>query len=58
MTVKKGDTVLVLAGKDRGKQGTVERIEPEVASRIEHGDYRASLGAVARVRPLLAAATV
>jgi large subunit ribosomal protein L24 len=27
VTVKKGDTVLVLAGKDRGKQGTVERIE-------------------------------
>jgi len=25
--VKKGDTVLVLAGKDRGKRGTVERVE-------------------------------
>jgi large subunit ribosomal protein L24 len=27
MTVRKGDTVLVLAGKDRGKRGTVERVE-------------------------------
>ena len=27
MTVRKGDTVMVLAGKDRGKRGTVERIE-------------------------------
>jgi large subunit ribosomal protein L24 len=25
--VKKGDTVLVLAGRDRGKRGTVERVE-------------------------------
>jgi ribosomal protein L24, bacterial/organelle len=25
--VRKGDTVLVLAGKDRGKKGTVERVE-------------------------------
>jgi large subunit ribosomal protein L24 len=25
--VKKGDTVLVLAGKDRGKRGTVDRVE-------------------------------
>jgi large subunit ribosomal protein L24 len=27
MNVRKGDTVLVLAGKDRGKRGTVERVE-------------------------------
>ena len=25
--VRKGDTVVVLAGKDRGKRGTVERVE-------------------------------
>jgi len=25
--VKKGDTVLVIAGKDRGKRGTVDRVE-------------------------------
>jgi large subunit ribosomal protein L24 len=25
--VRRGDTVLVLAGKDRGKRGTVERVE-------------------------------
>jgi large subunit ribosomal protein L24 len=27
MSIKRGDTVLVLAGRDRGKKGTVERIE-------------------------------
>ena len=27
MNIRKGDTVLVLAGKDRGKRGTVERVE-------------------------------
>jgi large subunit ribosomal protein L24 len=27
VNVRKGDTVVVLAGKDRGKRGTVERIE-------------------------------
>ncbi len=27
MNVRKGDTVLVLAGKDRGKRGTVDRVE-------------------------------
>jgi large subunit ribosomal protein L24 len=27
VNVRKGDTVLVLAGKDRGKRGTVERVE-------------------------------
>ena len=27
MDVRKGDTVLVLTGKDRGKRGVVERIE-------------------------------
>jgi large subunit ribosomal protein L24 len=27
MNVRKGDTVVVLAGKDRGKRGTVERVE-------------------------------
>jgi large subunit ribosomal protein L24 len=27
MDVRRGDTVLVLAGKDRGKRGQVERIE-------------------------------
>jgi large subunit ribosomal protein L24 len=27
MNVRRGDTVLVLAGKDRGKRGTVERIQ-------------------------------
>jgi large subunit ribosomal protein L24 len=27
VNVRKGDTVMVLAGKDRGKRGTVERVE-------------------------------
>ena len=27
MNVRRGDTVLILAGKDRGKRGTVERVE-------------------------------
>jgi large subunit ribosomal protein L24 len=27
VNVRKGDTVVVIAGKDRGKRGTVERIE-------------------------------
>jgi large subunit ribosomal protein L24 len=27
MNVRKGDTVVVIAGKDRGKRGTVERVE-------------------------------
>jgi large subunit ribosomal protein L24 len=27
MNIRKGDTVVVLAGKDRGKRGTVERVE-------------------------------
>jgi large subunit ribosomal protein L24 len=26
-SIRKGDTVVVLAGKDRGKRGTVERVE-------------------------------
>ena len=27
MNVRRGDTVMVIAGKDRGKRGTVERVE-------------------------------
>jgi large subunit ribosomal protein L24 len=27
VNVRRGDTVLILAGKDRGKRGTVERVE-------------------------------
>jgi large subunit ribosomal protein L24 len=27
MNIRKGDTVLVLGGKDRGKRGTVDRLE-------------------------------
>ncbi|MEX2355766.1 MAG: 50S ribosomal protein L24 [Thermaerobacterales bacterium] len=28
LTIRKGDTVVVLAGKDRGKQGKVQRVIP------------------------------
>jgi large subunit ribosomal protein L24 len=38
--VKKGDTVLVTAGKDRGKQGKVLRVNPDkhtaVVERVNH----------------------
>lgn len=29
MNIKKGDTVLIIAGKDRGKEGTVSRAMPQ-----------------------------
>ncbi len=29
MSIKKGDTVIVLSGKDKGKQGTVLEVMPE-----------------------------
>jgi large subunit ribosomal protein L24 len=29
MTIKKGDQVQIIAGKDRGKRGTVERVLPK-----------------------------
>jgi len=29
MNIKKGDTVLIITGKDRGKQGTVSRAMPQ-----------------------------
>ena len=29
MKIKKGDTVQVISGKDKGKQGTVSRVMPE-----------------------------
>lgn len=33
MTIKKGDNVLVIAGREKGKRGTVERVIP-TANRI------------------------
>jgi large subunit ribosomal protein L24 len=33
MNIKKGDTVLIISGKDRGKQGTVSRAMP-VANKV------------------------
>jgi large subunit ribosomal protein L24 len=35
--VKKGDTVQILAGKDRGKRGTVARVYPQTAKVIVEG---------------------
>ncbi len=37
MNIKKGDTVLILSGKDRGKEGTVSRAMPQVSKVIVEG---------------------
>ena len=37
MNIKKGDTVLIITGKDRGKQGTVSRALPQVDKVIVEG---------------------
>ena len=37
MNIKKGDTVLIITGKDRGKQGTVSRALPQVSKVIVEG---------------------
>ena len=37
MNVKKGDTVIVLSGKDKGKQGTVLHSEPKAGKVIVEG---------------------
>jgi large subunit ribosomal protein L24 len=37
MTMKKGDTVYVIAGRDKGKQGTVEKFFPAAHRVIVNG---------------------
>jgi large subunit ribosomal protein L24 len=37
LNIKKGDTVLILTGKDRGKQGTVSRAMPQVDKVVVEG---------------------
>lgn len=37
MNIKKGDTVLLLTGKDKGKQGTVSRALPQVDKVVVEG---------------------
>ena len=37
MNIKKGDTVLIIAGKDKGKQGTVSRAMPQLNKVIVEG---------------------
>jgi large subunit ribosomal protein L24 len=37
MNIKKGDTVLIITGKDRGKQGTVSRAMPQVSKVVVEG---------------------
>src|ERR1700719_4441422 len=37
MNIKKGDTVLIITGKDRGKQGTVSRAMPQLNKVIVEG---------------------
>jgi len=37
MNIKKGDTVLIITGKDKGKEGTVSRALPQVSKVIVEG---------------------
>jgi large subunit ribosomal protein L24 len=37
MNIKKGDTVLIITGKDRGKVGTVSRAMPQISKVIVEG---------------------
>src|SRR5215813_13582892 len=37
MKIKKGDTVLILTGKDKGKEGTVSRAMPQTSKVIVEG---------------------
>jgi len=37
MNIKRGDTVLLLTGKDKGKQGTVSRALPQVEKVVVEG---------------------
>jgi large subunit ribosomal protein L24 len=37
MNIKKGDTVLVTTGKDKGKQGTVSRAMPQINKVVVEG---------------------
>lgn len=37
MNIHKGDTVLIIAGKDKGKEGTVSRAMPQVTKIIVEG---------------------
>ncbi len=37
MNIKKGDTVLIITGKDKGKEGTVSRAMPQVSKVIVEG---------------------
>jgi large subunit ribosomal protein L24 len=37
MNIKKGDTVLIIAGKDKGKDGVISRAMPQVSKVIVEG---------------------
>jgi large subunit ribosomal protein L24 len=37
MNIKKGDTVLIISGKDKGKEGTVSRALPQTSKIIVEG---------------------
>ncbi len=37
MNIKKGDTVLIITGKDKGKEGTVSRALPQISKVIVEG---------------------
>ena len=48
MKLKKGDTVIVLTGKDKGKQGEVQRVLPDADKVIVTGVNTATKHAKAR----------
>ena len=48
MKLKKGDTVVVITGKDKGKQGEVQRVLPTADKVIVNGVNTASKHAKAR----------
>ncbi len=48
MRIKKGDTVQVITGKDKGKQGEIQRVLPTTGKVIVSGIHTASKHAKAR----------
>ena len=48
MKLKKGDTVVVITGKDKGKQGEIQRVLPEANKVIVSGVMTATKHAKAR----------
>ena len=51
--IKKGDAVLVLSGKDSGKQGTVLRVNPSKQRAIVEGLNLITRHNIARIKTVL-----